>query len=150
MGRQTRNGRRGNQAIEFALVVPVLTAITSGLVDYGWYFVQEHVTLAAVRDATRIAAAYPLSSDPAAVAQAKVNEFLDDQKISGKRTVAAAIVGDPGELRVRLEVTVDYLPMMGVVPSPEQLHGTLEMYLENQDRPVTLALESSTGSSTAY
>lgn len=45
--------RRGANAIEFALVMPLFLAMLAGLVDYGWYFWREARLINGIREAVR-------------------------------------------------------------------------------------------------
>lgn len=48
--------RRGAQALEFALVMPVVMLFLGGAVDYGWFFYRESLVASALRDATKLGA----------------------------------------------------------------------------------------------
>ncbi|MBW2258738.1 MAG: pilus assembly protein [Deltaproteobacteria bacterium] len=45
--------RRGANAVEFALVMPVLVMILTGIMEYGWFFSQQIAMVSAVRDSVR-------------------------------------------------------------------------------------------------
>ena len=48
--------RRGSQAVEFALVMPVFVVLLAAIIDFGWYFRQCALVQDAVRDAARVGA----------------------------------------------------------------------------------------------
>jgi len=56
-GSLLRRFRRGAQAVEFALVFPVLFTITGVVIDYAWFFTNELSIQQALRDASRYGAA---------------------------------------------------------------------------------------------
>jgi hypothetical protein len=58
------NDRKGNAAVEMALVAPLLLVLMFGAIDVGNYFMSEHALDKAVRDAARFAARLPLSDYP--------------------------------------------------------------------------------------
>src|SRR5689334_5130936 len=45
--------RRGANAIEFALLMPVLVVMLGGLLDYGWYFWREALLINGLRESVR-------------------------------------------------------------------------------------------------
>lgn len=51
---QVRKDRRGANAIEFALVMPVLLGMLIGVMDYGWFFFRESMVTNAMRDGVRL------------------------------------------------------------------------------------------------
>lgn len=54
--------RSGNAAVEFVLVLPILTGILFGATELGNYFYNEHILVKAVRDGARFAARQNLNS----------------------------------------------------------------------------------------
>jgi Flp pilus assembly protein TadG len=55
---------RGTAAVEMALVLPLLLALTYGLVELGNYFMNEHSLVKAVRDGARFAARQNFTNYP--------------------------------------------------------------------------------------
>ena len=51
--------RRGANAIEFALVAPILIAIITGIIDYAWFFQQQSAVLTVAREAGRAGTVAP-------------------------------------------------------------------------------------------
>lgn len=45
--------RRGANALEFALIAPLLVVLLGGLIDYGWFFWREALAVNAVREGVR-------------------------------------------------------------------------------------------------
>lgn len=54
----TRRFRRGTNAIEFALTVPVFLTLVIGIFEFGWYFWQKSTTIDAVRHGCREGSLY--------------------------------------------------------------------------------------------
>jgi Flp pilus assembly protein TadG len=63
--------RRGANALEFALIAPVMVLITGLTVDYGWYFTNDMTAIAVLRAQARTDAA--LSSTNAVCATMETN-----------------------------------------------------------------------------
>ena len=129
-----RKNQRGSQAIEFALTIPVLMALTAGLVDYGWFFGQQHQVDNAVRDAARGAVVLPLYKNPEAVAEARVKALLASSDLDV--AVDAKVVGVAPQMRLVVRAKAPYQPLFGMVPAPETVGATIEMFLEKQPEPL--------------
>lgn len=123
-----RRNRRGANAIEFALVAPVLMAMMLGVVDYGWYFFRESLVTNALRTAVRSGSILdpadgdgtgectPCSDRTAAVAV----DSLGDLGITVTAAeVTPAISNLAGTCAVELSVTIPHDPLVGFIPVPQ-------------------------------
>lgn len=130
----TRN-RRANQAVEFALVLPVLLALVSGIADYGWYLSQHVGITEAAREGARSAATAWVDEDPLLRGHAAAGEVLDEWNIADA-TVTVTLVADVvlGQI-VHVEVSAPYDPLLHLVPAPQTLSQTVEMRTEWQPVP---------------
>ena len=129
--------RRGASALEFALTLPVITAILAGILEYGWYLFQLSNVVHALRDGTRIGVTVPLedSEGPGPRAEAHTRAVLDGLGVpctDGGGCIVAAAIGSAGDVSVlTVAVEVDYEPIIGLLPSPSQLGGTFTMMLQD-------------------
>jgi uncharacterized membrane protein len=133
MQRNPRN-RRGNTVVEFALALPVLLAMLTGVADYGLYFMQRAAVLNAAKDAARIAVASPENQSPITMAEEHAQGIVIEGLSSCDDCAATASVIDmEGWLALEVEVTRPFEPLAGLVPAPEQVSAVVTMALEHQD-----------------
>jgi len=128
--------RRGAQAVEFALLAPVLVAVTGGVVDYSWYFSERQTVLAAARDGARAGAIVDseFGTSPCAVAEAQATQALSTAGLSsGSATVRATTVPlAGGDTAIQVEVELTFQPLMGLIPTPDEHVVTSVQRLEDQ------------------
>jgi TadE-like protein len=72
---RVKNGERGAELIEFALVLPLLLLLVLGIVDFGFLFQRLEVVTNAAREGARIAILTGSGYDTAEV-QARVSAYL--------------------------------------------------------------------------
>lgn len=133
----TPRTRRANQAVEFALVLPVLLAVVSGIADYGWYLSQHVGITEAAREGARSASTAWFDEDHVAIGQAAAGEVLDHWGIDDA-TVSVTLGTDAVLGRVvHVQVSAPYDPLLHLVPAPETLSQTVEMRTEWQPVPET-------------
>jgi hypothetical protein len=139
--------RRGSQAIEFALILPVLLLLTAGIVDYGLFFTDRLTLIAAARDGARAGGAdRPGALDPCAAAvEASVTAIAASDLGRTARYAAEAsdaIDGSPGEDRwIQVEITIPFAPMMlPAAAAPAALHARAVARLEDQTADVCSTL----------
>lgn len=127
-------GRRGAAAIEFALVLPILMALVSAVLEYGWLFYQQANLSAAAREGARIGSMTMQAADPGAFAVARVRAAMTTMNLPGSTaTVTTAQSGTtPAEI-LTVTVTMTYTPLIGLVPTPGTLTSQMSMLLEDQD-----------------
>lgn len=132
--RRADRSRRGANAVEFALVMPVLLAVLSGVMDYGWYFHQQILMTSAVRDAVRTGAATPAtaSNTPEEAAETAVLHALDEAGVALEVTATASRSGAPPDQVLTLTVSAGYDRLVGLVPLPDTLGASMVMRLEDQ------------------
>ncbi len=131
---QPHRSRRGNTVVEFAIALPVLLALLTGVVDYGVYFMQRSAVLNAAKDAARIAVASPQDTSPVAMATEHADGILLESLATCDDCAAtASVVTLDGWLALELQVTRPFEPLAGLVPVPAQASATVTMALEHQD-----------------
>jgi hypothetical protein len=126
--------RRGNTVVEFALALPVLLAMLTGVTDYGLYFMQRAAILNAAKDATRIAVASPKDQSPITMAEEHAQGILDAGLAGCPDCATTANVVDlDGWLALQVRITRPFEPLAGLIPAPNQVSASVTMALEHQD-----------------
>lgn len=133
--KQKEERRRGADAIEFALLLPVLLAVTSAIVDYGWYYSQELSMVAAVREGARIGATVdPDEGSYCSAAGNRAREAMTAAGLDGAGArIAASTSGAAPDLVLTVTATVAYSKLIGLLPVPKELSSTTVMHIEHQD-----------------
>ncbi len=130
-------GRRGNVAIEFALVVPLILALTTAIIDYGWYLSRASRVVVATRDAARLGVTYASdpSSTPDVVAEQRARAALQGAGIDcgADCTIVATIGAVDGVPSLSVVVAAPFTPLTGLVPVPDHMKVGLTMALELRD-----------------
>lgn len=125
------SNRRGANAVEFALVMPVFLALIAGIVDYGWYFHTLNQLTTAVRDGARTAAVTPVADDPVQAGSAVVSERLVAAGV-GSPEVEVALGDAPPNRSVTVTATLPWAPLIGLLPTPPRASTSLAMRMEDQ------------------
>ena len=131
--RWTRARRRGASAVEFALVMPAFTAMMYGIFEYSWYFSRELAVMRASQAGARLGAFVAPDDDPSATAEAETRRYLAGSGVDPSAvTVTSQIIsGATGEL-ILVDTTLDYKPLVGLLPTPKQLVGTASATYEGE------------------
>ena len=133
-GPPRRRARSGAAAVEFALTLPVVIVVATAILDYSWFLNRSADVLTAVREGTRHGTTIDQADDPAAEAATRTETALSDYGFtcSGSCSINA-VVGDlDGMSTITVQATVPYEPIVGLVPTPENMGATLVMALEDQ------------------
>jgi Flp pilus assembly protein TadG len=128
-----RRQRRGASAIEFALTLPFLFGIFSGVFEYGMVFFNQVGVINAVRDGARIAVAAD-ESDATMIAEARAYEVLDEFGLNcdeGCQVSATLGTAPGGYSTISVSAQVPYTPLFGLIPTPENLSGSIVMRYES-------------------
>ena len=135
-----RRLRRGSQAVEFALTLPVLTVMLLGLVDYGWFFLQQSLVANAMREAMRYGAIQkPATGDAAGTCTpCRTSTATEAVVLLGNygitvhpADVTPTIVKVGTTCALSLTPTVPYTPMAGLVPVPASFDIDSIAFLQN-------------------
>jgi len=128
-----KNDRRGSNAIEFALTIPVVVMLLTGIMDYGYFFSQQQVVVHAARTgARRAAVSDPETESAGEVARAAVLQVLEDGGVPGEPKIAVTFGGAAPNATVTVDVRVDYDGLAGLIPLPGALGSTISSRLERQ------------------
>ena len=127
--------RRGSTAIEFALTLPLLFVIVSGILEYGWYLFQLSSVVHAVRDGTRIGVTVPLEEGPEEIATTHARNVLAGLGVpcGASGCTVEASLAPAGDITImRLEIEVPYEPVVGLLPHPSVLRGHFTMMMQDR------------------
>ncbi len=126
--------RQGNTVVEFALALPVLLAMLTGVADYGLYFMQRAAILNAAKDATRIAVAAPEDQSPISMAEEHAEGILAAGLSScDDCDTEVRVVDLDGWLALNVRVARPFEPLAGLIPAPDTVSAVVTMALEHQD-----------------
>jgi hypothetical protein len=87
---------RGASAVEFALIMPIFFLLLFGIVDFGWYFFNQHTIQYATREGTRLALVGATLKDEHG------NEMTREESIIRTIKHSAAIAVNPDDLRISI------------------------------------------------
>lgn len=132
-----RQTRRGSSAIEFAIVSPLLFALLTGVVEWGWYLFQLQMVLNAASDGVRAGSRVAASDSPSptAVAVARASEVLVSLGVCSTLSQAQSLVqasvssGASPDLTVTIDMPIE--PFIGFVPTPDSYYARSTMRLED-------------------
>lgn len=137
-----RRQRRGANAIEFALCLPVLLLFLGGICEYGLLFNQYLGLISSTRNGARWGANWTVDSgDSTAETVARVRDSLplvglnctEDDERAGSCEVSATLIDVGGYDAVEVTTILNYAPIMGgLVPVPSTLEHSSAMILAQQ------------------
>lgn len=133
-----RHQRRGANAVEFALMLPVLISFLLGIIDFGWYFSQQAIVTNCVREGARTGALTKQDANllPVPAAEARLTQCLTDGNVgTPNNTPLVALSGAAPDQLVTVTVTVPYTRITGLIPMPPTLNGQVIMRMEDQPTP---------------
>jgi Flp pilus assembly protein TadG len=126
--------RRGNQAIEFALVVPLLLILISGIVDLGQYMYVADGLVNSIAQGGRQAALADQDDgeSPTATATTIANASWAASELPGTLTVTAALSGAAPDQLVVVTGTVPFSGFFGFLTLPSTISYTSTVRLMYQ------------------
>ncbi len=125
-----RRSRRGASAIEFALCLPVVVALLTGILDWGAYLSAMHEAQSAAREGVRLGAATDQDEDPVTLAENRVADRLAEAGVKGSGV--ATLSGLSPDQVMTVTVSGSYSPFVGLVPVPSTVNGAMTMRMEDQ------------------
>lgn len=135
--RQRLPGRRGSNAIEFALLLPVLLVLVAGVVDLGQLLYLADATVAAVAEGARAGAlADPDDGeDPVDTANLASNQWWTATEIPAPFTVASTLSGAAPDVVLEVRGTVTFNAAFGLLDLPANVSYTQTIRLYHQPAP---------------
>ena len=123
-----RSPRRGANAIEFALTIPLFVALVAAIFEFGWMFFMRSTVIHAVRDGCRAGAVIPFgeSPSPSEVAQARMTDFLGGYSIDCRGAeercgISITTSGESPYETMDCSLDIAYEPIIGLIPHPDRL-----------------------------
>ncbi len=136
--RLRRLRRRGSAATEFALWMPLITLLFSGMVDFSWYMSRYHNIVRVARDAARVAVStYENPVDDAAgslmipAAEAHAIKSLTMMGMPCLDCVTVTYSKVPFK-HIKVEVQYDFEPLVGFYKWDGILYSKFVMHYEYQ------------------
>ena len=119
-----RRERRGANAVEFGLWLPVLAILFSGIVDVSWMMSRYHNVSRAARDGARVGVAIieDETVTPGTVITATAKSHAEailngvGMTCDGRCTVTATLTTLSSNDVLEVDVTYDYQPLIGLLP----------------------------------
>ena len=134
-----RPQRRGSNAIEFALTVPLFVALVTAIMEFGWMFFVRSTVIHAVRDGCRAGAVIPFGEvpSPTEVAQARMTEFLGGYSIDCRGSedrcgITVTTTGESPYETMDCTLNIAYEPIIGLIPHPDRLGARSVVMFEIQ------------------
>lgn len=131
--------RRGAAAIEFALVAPVMLLMVSGVIEWGRYTNQQQVVLHAVREGARMGAGLTAGgvsdeqevTDLLSISKERTIHILNEGGLDGTGATVVTEIDRVDDVdMIRVAATVSYQPIVGLVPTPDNLQAQLAMLVD--------------------
>ncbi len=134
----TQRGRRrrgGASALEFALTLPGFVALIAIFIDYGWLFFNQAMIDTAVNSGCRAGAVTdPDNDDPFTVARDEIEAILTAVSVQDTTPdIDLDVRGVSPAVSLYCEVEVDYVPLFGFIPTPDELDSATYIRFEWQD-----------------
>ena len=128
-----RARRRGANAIEFALTMPVFLAFMLGVIDYGYVFMAQAILDAAAMGGTRDGAITDpnLTADIEGVAETRAASIASTF-CGGDCSYSCDDQGNPPDRELVCDLTWNITPISGFFPVPSQIHSDGRQLLEWQ------------------
>ncbi len=141
MSPTVRKTRRGNAAIEFALLLPVVITLFGSIIDLSLYVTRAHVIQRVARDAARVGSATLESTTvhtgagikAAAIAEATTSLSTAGIACGAGCTVTAEWRTISGTKVIFVSVKYPFTAIMGIIPAlPNQIRADFTMMTQEQ------------------
>ena len=134
-----RRYRKGANAIEFALTVPLFVALVTAIFEFGWMIFMRSTVIQAVRDGCRAGAVIPFGEvpSPIEVAQNRMTDFLGGYSIDCRGAedrcgIAVTVSGESPYETMDCTLDIAYEPIIGLIPHPDRLGARSVVMFEIQ------------------
>ncbi len=129
--------RRGAQAIEFALGLPIMVMLVSGTVDLSWYLHLKHGVVNVAGQAARAGAAVDpedTNLSPVQVAQGVASDAWTQSYGQGTLNVSAQTSGVAPDRMLTVTASLDFSEarLIGFLPAPATVQHVAVMRLDSQ------------------
>lgn len=128
----TTHARRGAEAIEFALTIPVLLLLAGGIIDFGWFTTHQSSIQAAASVGARAASRTPSDEDPESTAKLFAQRSLDDARITDATVETQLTNLANGDAAIEVRITAPYSGLWGFLPLDVDYDGRAVYRLDDQ------------------
>lgn len=136
---QPRRQRRGANAVEFGLWIPVLFVLFAGLVDLSWLMSRYQNVVRAARDGARVGVAIIEDDDDVPgsvmgpVAEDHAKAILDGVGMTCDTgcTVEAKLINDGSDM-LEVRVVYPFEPLIGFLPLKTDMKSQFTMMVQQQ------------------
>ncbi|MGC9361190.1 MAG: TadE/TadG family type IV pilus assembly protein [Anaerolineae bacterium] len=119
MGRShiARHRQRGQELVEFALILPLLLLLMVGIFEFGYVVFAYNTLSNAVREGARYGSVHPESTDAIIERAERLTTGLDGDELTWD-VVGSADDDEPSETRISVSVTYQHHLMTGFIFQP--------------------------------
>ena len=129
---RVRRARRGAQALEFALALPILIALMAGMVDLAQYLLLADGVVASIGEASRAGAAAAEDEDPQQIASQVAQISWTNSGLPGTLTVQSSLEGSDPDRWIAVSGSVPYSAWFGFLGLPTAVTYTSTLRLVEQ------------------
>ena len=131
---QVSRARRGANAVEFALIAPVLVLILFGAMEYSWMFLNQICLDSAVAQGGLHASMVdPANEDPGLAGVTVAQDQWTATGLQGSPVFSSYTLNSAGNELVTIDGELPYKSLLGgFVPAPQTLKAVLTARLEVQ------------------
>jgi Flp pilus assembly protein TadG len=122
--------RRGANAVEFALILPVLLTFVFGVIDLGWAHLLRHAASSAATAGARSGALSAQDAAPNDRAAEAAQDRWNELGLTASPTIVAFRQGIPEVMVVRVQAPLE--PLVGFVVSEGTVEVTAVQRMEDQ------------------
>lgn len=130
-----RRQRRGGNAIEFALIAPVLFAVLTGTMEYGWFLMNQILLDSACREGARTGARTdPEVEDPHSAAILRAETYWTALGLPGTPVFESSAQSAAGHNLLVVEGELPYPGLVGrLAPTPPQVRAVVVTRSETEN-----------------
>ena len=123
-----RHQRRGSQAIEFALLAPILLVLLSGIIDVSQYFWLTEGLVTAVAAGARAGAVLdPTLGDRLTTGKSSSTAAWAGAEMPGTPTFTAVYSGTKPNVLIVVQGVLPFSPWFGFIPLPRSINYTVRV-----------------------
>jgi len=131
--------RRGANAVEFALIMPVFVLLLGGLIEFSWVFFMRSTIVIGIRNGCRDGAVIPPDDSPGPedIAEETIISHMarynfDCTSSGSDCSLDIETTGSSPTEVLNCQITIDHESLTGLIPGPEQLTVSTLTLLEIQ------------------
>lgn len=124
--------KRGSVSVEFALTLPVVLVLLTGVLEWGRMLAREVAIVTVARDAAHAGALTTTADNPILVARAQAQDGLTAAGFNAaSATISVQLLPNPVGEMLKVDVTVPFTALFGLLPTSTQLYASTTIRREN-------------------